>query len=174
MRQTQRGSALLTAVIVILVITVIGVGIIRFAAREMAGSTASAKEQAMIACAETARSLLLSQFHALGVQPMALAPLNLPLDGSASSARTWAVGGHYDTAEARGSSPLSVSVTQVTLLPESAFGPSTRVRDLTNVIPLAGQGGRPLKVVVHCQQGGDASATSGTQLEVEFGVRFGL
>lgn len=174
MRDSQRGSALLTAVVVILVITVIGVGIIRFAAREMAGSTASAKEQAMIACAETARSLLVSQFHALGIQPTALQPLNVPLDGSVSNARTWAVGGHYDTAEARGSGPPSVSITQVTVLPESAFGPSSRVRDLTNVVPIAGQGGRPLKVVVHCQQGGDASPTSGTQLEVEFGVRFGL
>jgi len=68
----------------------------------------------------------------------------------------------------------SLLVTQVTLLPESAFGPSTRVRDLTNVVPIAGQGGRPLKVVVHCQQGGTSAASSGTQLEVEFGVRFGL
>jgi type II secretory pathway pseudopilin PulG len=174
MRTSQRGSALLTAVVVILVITVIGVGIIRFASREIAGSTASAKEQALIACAETARSLLLSQFHALGLQPMSLQPFNVPLDGSTGSARTWAVGGHYDTAEARGSTPPAVSITQVTLLPESAFGPSTRVRDLTNVIAIAGQGGRPMKVVVHCQMGGTSDPTSGTQLEVEFGVRFGL
>jgi type II secretory pathway pseudopilin PulG len=174
MRTSQRGSALLTAVVVILVITVIGVGIIRFASREIAGSTASAKEQSLIACAEMARSLLLSQFHALGIQPLSLQPLNLPLDGTASNARTWAVGGHYDVAEARASSPPAVSISQVTLLPESAFGPSTRVRDLTNVVAIAGQGGRPMKVVVHCQQGGSSDPTSGAQLEVEFGVRFGL
>jgi hypothetical protein len=69
---------------------------------------------------------------------------------------------------------VNVQVNQVVFLPENSFGPSNRVRDLTNVISLAGQGGRPLKIVVHCQDHGDGTPTSGRQLEVEFGVRFGL
>jgi hypothetical protein len=157
------------AVIVVLVITVLGVGIIRFAAREVAGSTAGAQHQTLVACAEAGRRLLTSQFHAVGVNPTALQALNLPLDGPAAQANSFAVGGHI------GDNPaVNVQVNQVVFLPDNAFGPSTRVRDLTNVISLAGQGGKPLRVVVHCQDHGDGTPAGGRQLEVEFGVRFGL
>jgi hypothetical protein len=168
-RGSQRGSALLMAVIVVLVITVLGVGIIRFASREVAGSTAGARHQALVACAEAGRRLLASQFHAVGVTPTSLQALNVPLDGPAGQAATFAVGGHIND-----DPNVNVQVNQVVFLPDNSFGPSNRVRDLTNVISLAGQGGRPLKVVVHCQDHGDGTPTSGRQLEVEFGVRFGL
>jgi hypothetical protein len=168
MRTSQRGSALIIAVIVVLIVSVIGIGILRFAFRESAGATAGAREQALVSCADSARQLLISQFNALGLQPTSITALNVPLDTTGANSRVQAVGGHYDT------SVTGVSVAQVTYLPESSFGASNRVRDLTNVIALAGQGGRPLKVVVHCQAGDTTSATSGRQLEVEFGVRFGL
>lgn len=161
-RHPQRGSALIVAVVVLLAITMIAVAMIRFTSRELAGATAAGKEQALVACAETARKLLMSKFHALGLPPADVAALNVSLDS-----RTKAVGGHYDTA--------GVSIAQVTYLPTNAFGPNTIVRDLTNVIGGGGAGvPRPMKIVVHCQQAGDGSATSGRQLEVEFGVRFGL
>lgn len=161
----QRGSALIMSVVVVLVITVIALGIIRFASREVAGATAGARYEALVACADAGRRLLVSQFHAVGLSPTSLTAVNVPLDGPAG--RTQVVGGHVD--EAGG-----VQVNQVVFLPDNSFGPSNRVRDLTNVISLAGQGGRPLKIVVHCVDGGDGTATSGRQLEVEFGVRFGL
>ena len=167
MRTSQRGSALIIAVIVVLIVTVIGVGMLRFAFRETAGATAGAREQALVSCAEAARQVLVSQFNALGLQPTSIAALNLPLDSaSPGSATARAVGGHYGTS--------GVTVDQVSYLPENAFGTTNRVRDLTNIIATAGQGGRPLKVVVHCQAGDTTSAASGRQLEVEFGVRFGL
>jgi hypothetical protein len=165
-RNGQRGSALLTSIVVLLVVTLISLGILRFTARELAGATAAGHEQALVACAETARKLLVSQFHALGLQPTSIDPLNVDL-----GANTRVLGGHYDTAGTPG-----VEIGQVTYLPATAFGPNDNVRDLTNIVsgPF-GQGGRPVKVVVHCQQGGAASdAASGRQLEVEFGVRFGL
>ncbi len=170
-RGKQRGSALLMAVIVVLVITVLGVGIIRFASREVAGSTAGARHQALVACAEAGRRLLTSQFHAVGLPPTSLQPLNVALDtgGAPGPGSTAAVGGHINDDPA-----VNVQVNQVTFLPDNSFGPSSRVRDLSNVISLTGQGGRPLKVVVHCQDHGDGTPTSGRQLEVEFGVRFGI
>lgn len=167
-QRPQRGSALLMSVVVVLVISLIGVGIIRFASREVAGATAGARNEALVACADAARKLLTSQFHAIGLQPTTLTALNLPLDATGSQARTLAVGGHVDT------SGPAVQVDQVVFLPDNAFGPSNRVRDLSNVISLAGQGGKPLRVLVHCQDGGNGTPTSGRQLEVEFGVRFGL
>ena len=140
----------------------ISLGILRFTSRELAGATAANQEQALVACAETARKLLLSQFHAMGTPPTEVTALNVSLD-----ARTRLVGGHYDT--------MDVQVAQVTYLPANAFGPTDAVRDLTNVIAgQTGQGGRPMKLVVHCQQAGTGGADSGRQLEVEFGVRFGL
>jgi hypothetical protein len=158
----QRGSALLTAVVVLLVVTMISLGILRFTSRELAGATAAGHEQALVACADTARKMLLSQFHAMGLQPTDVTAMNVALDS-----RTNLVGGHYDTA--------GVRVAQVTYLPANAFGPSDAVRDITNVIAgPTGQGGRPMKIVVHCQQSGRGDAASGRQLEVEFGVRFGL
>jgi hypothetical protein len=160
MRTRPHGSALLIAIITVLVITVLAVGIIRFASRESVGASAAAHEQALVACAEAARLQLMSQFHALGFQPTSLTALNVTLSGT-----TAAQGGHYDT-------PVgNIVIDQVTYLPENAAGPSSAARDLTGISSLIGQGGKPMKVVVHCQ---DGVINGGRQLEVEFGIRFGL
>lgn len=176
-RRAQRGAALILAVIVILVVTVIGVGMLRIGTREMAGASAGARRQAVVSCAEAARQLLLSRFHALGVSPYSLEPLNVPLDGAAG-AQVFAVGGHIgeDPAKPSALDPLKteVQITQVTPLPENAFGPTTSVRDLTNIVERSGQGGKPMKITVHCVDHGDGTPTGGRQLEIEFGVRFGL
>ncbi len=95
-RRAPRGSALLMSVIVVLVISVIAVGIIRFASREVAGSTAGARYGALVACADAGRRLMLSQFHAVGLAPTSLSPLNRALDSSLPGAQTLVVGGHVD------------------------------------------------------------------------------
>ena len=161
-RRQERGAALVVAIIVVLIIAVIGVSSLRIASRELGGASADARHKALVHCAEAARQLLVAQFHALGVQPTELSALNVNLDGGT----TRAVGGHFDT--------TGITIDQVNYLPDTAFGPTTHVRDITNAVAVSGQGGKPLKVVVHCQQAGDANAASGRQLEVEFGVRFGL
>lgn len=161
--RNQRGSALVMSVIVVLVIAVIGVAVVRFASREVAGATASRKTQALVACADAGRQVLLSQFKALGLSPVSLTALNLPLD-----ANTNVVGGHYGE--------QGVQVTQVVNLPGTAFGPDPgTVQDISNRVMVTGGGGKPLKVIVHCQQGGiGGDPATGRQLEVEFGVRFGI
>ena len=162
----QRGSALLTAVVVIMVITVIGIGLIRVASREVAGAYAGAHQQSLIACADAAQAQLLSKFRALGFQPSQLQALNLPLGTTLASARTFAVGGHYDT-------PVgNIVIEQVTYLPETSFGP-------------ASDGARPERRLVAHRPGRPARSRwwstarratvgGGRQLEVEFGIRFGL
>jgi hypothetical protein len=174
MRTSQRGSALIIAVIVVLIVSVIGIGILRFAFRETAGANAGAREQALVSCAESARQMLMSQFNALGLKPTSIASLSVPLDTTGAGAAVYARGGHYGSTGVVTTNSI-VSVTQVTYLPDNAFGPSKGVREITNVVAPVSQGGNPIKVVVHCQAGGDGiTATSGRQLEVEFGVRFGL
>ncbi len=165
MTTAQRGSALLVAVLVVLIMAVMGVGMIRFASREVAGAYAGEHEQSLIACANAAQVQLLSRFRALGFQPSQVQALNVPLGNTAGNAGSWALGGHYDTP------PGDVVVDQVSYLPENAFGPTASARDLSGISSLIGQGGRPLKVVVHCQ---DGTVGGGRQLEVEFGIRFGL
>jgi hypothetical protein len=61
----------------------------------------------------------------------------------------------------------------VSPLPGNAFGPTDALADISNTSGLQAMGGTPLKIVVHCRDGG-TGATDGRQLEVEFGVRFGL
>jgi hypothetical protein len=174
-KRNERGSVILTATIVIVVVTIIGVAIIRFASREVAGAWSGANRQALSACAESARQLLVSRFHAVGLSPSSIQALgvapdtNYTLDGTGG--RAVAMGGHI------GEDPtnaVNVQVNQVVFLPENAFGPSTRSRDLTNTVALMGQGGRPIRVVVHCVDHGDGTPTGGRQMEIEFGVRFGL
>ena len=163
MKPQPRGSALIISIIVMLVIAVIGVGMIRYSGREFAGALAGTHERALAECAEAARLQLIAQFHALGFQPSSIAPLSAKL-GTTGSATTTAVGGHYDTPTA------GVQVEQVSYLPDTATGPVVMVRDQTSVSSLIGQGGRPLKVVVLCNDG----LNGGRQLEMEFGIRFGL
>jgi hypothetical protein len=152
--------------IVVIVIAVLGVAMIRFAARELAGATAARQNDALVSCAEAGRQLILSQFRSTTISPASLTALNVPLSGAGGTARV--VGGHVDS---------NVQVQQVVVLPGTTFGVSrNQVRDLTNVIAGAGQlGGTPYRVIVHCQDHGTAAdATSGRQLEVEFGLKFGL
>ncbi len=174
----ERGSALIISVIVMLVIAVIGVGMVRFSAREVAGATAGGRAEALSACAAAAERLLTSRFHALGQQATEVTVLNVLLDGDPDPThvfgrdpRVRAVGGHIDGDP---SQPL-VTVKQVEPLPSAALAPGTVGDDLTNtIVAINGLGGTPLKVTVHCQEGDLSSNTSGRQLEIELGVRFGL
>jgi hypothetical protein len=161
--RSQRGSGLLLAIIVVAVITVVAVGVMRFSARELAGSFAGRRQDAVVACAEAGRQLLMSQFRAFGISPVQLTPVNVALDPAGN---TRVLGGHVDA-----------NIQQVVVLPTGAFGPSPfGMQDRSNVIRGLGSdfSGTPYRVIVHCQDRGDGTLTSGRQLEVEFGVRYGL
>jgi len=168
MRTLQRGSALVVATIVVLIIAVIGVGMLRFTQRETAAATAGLRGDALSACAEAARKLLESRFHGLGAQPTAIDVLNVRMDGPAGRLR--AVGGHIDGDP---SQPI-LTVLQVEPLPPTAVPVPKASRDLSNVITKYQFGGQPLKVTVHCQEGDLSSPTSGRQMEIEYGINFGL
>jgi len=176
MRPSERGSTLIIATIVVLIIAVVGVGILRFSSREVAGAASAQRQQALVSCAEAARALLQSRFHVLGTAPAAIDVLNVRLDGSVGRLR--AMGGHVD---ADPTQPL-VTIRQVEALPPQSTTQSAAMAegDVTNKIGDVGGtagkglGGTPLKVVVHCQEGDLSTPTSGRQIELEFGVRFGL
>ena len=159
--RSQRGSGILLAILVVFVITIVAVGVIRFSARELAGAYAGRHQDAVVACAEAGRQLLLSQFRAFGISPVQLTAVNVALDPN-----TRVLGGHVDA-----------NVQQVVVLPTGTFGPSPfGMQDRSNVIRGTGSdfSGTPYKVIVHCQDHGDGTLASGRQVEVEFGLRFGL
>lgn len=169
MRSRERGSSLIIATIVVLIIAVIGVGLLRFTSREVAGATAGLRAESISACAVAAQRLLESRFHALGTAATEVTVLDVRLDGS--SGRLRAVGGHIDGDP----SQALVTVRQVEALPSNAIYQEAGGDDVSNTITATSKlGGQPLKVTVHCQEGDLSSNTSGRQLEIEYAVRFGL
>jgi hypothetical protein len=152
-RHGERGSALLISLVLVLVLSVIAVGLVRFAGVEVAGAQATRKHEAVVACAEAGRQLLLSRFHALGLQPLQLEALDVDLDAAGD---TTVRAGHVDGLGAQ------------VVLSDPREGRSAPLGDITNVIPspVAG-GGVPYRTTVTCDD-------HGRRIEVEFGVRFGL
>jgi type II secretory pathway pseudopilin PulG len=169
MRKLERGSSLVIAVVVVLIIAVIGVGMVRFTQRETAGAMAGQRADAVAACAAAAQQLLLSRFHLLGVQPTDLSVLNVKLDGTPG--RLVALGGHIGSDP---SQPLA-TIKQVEPLPSGTVVKRNDMSDETNFTSTMGRGtGLPLKITVHCQSGDTSTPTSGRQLEIEYGVNFGM
>ena len=163
---SQRGSALLLAIVVVLVGAVIGVAMMRFGVREVAGATAIQRQQALSACADLGRQVITSRFRAVGLAPVALDPLSEPVDGGKNLTL---LGGHY------GTTTSGMTLEQVNYLPDAAFGAdNSAIQGITNRVFLSGGGARPMKVVVRCKMGGSDDPDSGRQLEVEFGLRFGI
>lgn len=168
MRTSERGSALLIATIVVMIIAVIGVGMVRFTQRQVAGATAGLRADLVSACADAARKLLQSRFHALGQNPTEVDVLDVTMDGPAGRMR--AVGGHIDSDP---SMPV-LTVKQVEHVPNLIVD-KVRGDDLSNrVTDTGGFGGAPYRVTVHCQEGDLSDPTSGRQIEIEFAVKFGL
>jgi len=110
----------------------------------------------------------------IGTQPAEIGVLDVRLDGPGGRQR--ALGGHIDGDP---SQPL-VTIRQVEGLPSQAtFNGAEMAGDTTNLLlsntSEAGAGaGQLLKITVHCQEGDLSNSTSGRQMEIEFGVRFGL
>jgi hypothetical protein len=155
-RRNERGSALLISVVVVLVVTVLAVGAIRYGSREVAGAHAARKEAAVEACADAARSMLMSQWKLLGQTAFGdLEVLNVVLEPSTP---TELRGGHY----------ADVDTVQIVRIDDRTTGAMYSANDLTNRI---GEGVANYRVVVHCRQGRPPDAR---ELEIEFGVNYGL
>ncbi len=162
----QRGNALVMSIIVVLVITVAGVGIIRFVSREMAGAHAGRKEAAIEACAEAARAMLMSRWKVLGT--VGIPPVDETLEPSGP---TKIKGGHYGDEPTPYYNELTqtwIKNVQVMPLNPRTLGNAFQADDITNRI---GEAALPYRVVVHCVQGTDVNAR---EVEVEFGLRYGL
>jgi hypothetical protein len=168
MRRSQRGSALVISVVVIVILTVIAVAMVRFAAQERAGALAASRQEALVGCARAAVRLLQSQFG-VGVQPDVGLQIVVGNVSAGDSPRL--VGGHID----QDMTVTDIKAAQVHALRKGAFsGTQKGVGDLTNRVAQFGMGAAPQRVVAHCQLGDKSGPTTGRQIEVEFDVLTGL
>ncbi len=160
--RSQRGSGILLAMIVVMIVTVVAIGALRFSSRELAGADAGRKHEALVACADAARQLLMSEFRLAGISPLDLRPLNVQLDGGGN---TFARSGH-----------IGDSLTVAGVEPAGAMAfPQANSGDITNWLGLGGASsgsgalgqGQAYKIIARC-------VDHGRELEVEFAVRFGL
>jgi len=168
-----RGSALVMALVVVLVITAAGVAVVRFSSREVAGAYAARKEATINACAEAARALLMSQWKLLGTAAGSVPPVNIPFESTGSN--TTVQGGHYGQNPSsalywNASSQTWVNNIQVIPLNPLTVGANYQVNDITNRVADQAQ---PYRVVAHCTQS-SGEAGSARETEVEFAVQWGL
>ncbi len=151
-RVTEHGAALIIAVVLVVLLTVVGATLIARNADTVDAAGSKAKYDVAVSCADGARQLLMSQFRSFGVSPT-----QLVLDQTIGNKRY--TSGHYDS--------FAVSTVNV------ATGSQTRAVGVSDVANRAGGvhlGGNLYRMTVVCT---DTAQTS-RQSEVEFLVRFGF
>ena len=158
MRKRQTGSALIIAMILMVVLAVVGMAIVNRTTSEVDAVASKRHYDRSLSCAEGARQMLLSQFRAYGV--------NLSTLKQGTTDQPVVVGdqrygsGHYDDF-------FVTSVSDAAGTPGGIVG-----SDAANRITRrsGGLGGKGYRFTVVCRD--DAAATH--QMEVEFLVNFGF
>lgn len=147
-----RGSTLIVTVVLVAVLTVAAAGLVVRSRMGVESAGAARRQEAVLACAETAREMLLSRFR---VSNISLA--SLELDRQTGGHRLGS--GHYDTFEMRTVEALGA---------EALSAP--RAQGIGNRVVRTALGGAPYRFTVVCMDSSDENQ----QAEVEYLVRFGL
>lgn len=163
-RSTPRGSALVVAMIVLGVLTVIGVAAVSLSTQERSNAAAYGKLDAMQACANAATAKI---WRELGIYGTSLATSDATITSvRLADGTTLKAPAHYDT-------PVTATVRQVVTTAASPTALNTG-GDLTNRLrafspPGAGGGAGGVNLfIVHCKD------ASGRELELEIGIQFAL
>ncbi|TMA28707.1 MAG: hypothetical protein E6J78_04630 [Deltaproteobacteria bacterium] len=153
MRKHDKGSALIIAMILMIVLAVVGLAIVNRTTYEVDAVASKRHYDRAVACAEGARQMLLSQFRAYGVNLSSLQLQKTVGDQTYAS-------GHYD----------SFNITTVGEAPGTPGG--IVGSDAANRITKrsGGLGGKGYRFSVVCSD----SAAPTHQMEVEFLVNFGF
>jgi Tfp pilus assembly protein PilX len=157
----QRGMALVMAMIVIVLITLLVAGAITFTGTERAAAMIQSDEDSMSACTQAARNLFLARLRVLlgNAQRITFA------DTLTSDGRTIYTGHFGDPANVTASLKSAVPV------PISAIGEGREtVSSATNVVVTSAMEAHYYRVTAVCQE----RSTDGAQREIEFVVRVGL
>ena len=149
----DRGSALIAAMILMILLAVVGIALVNRTTREVDAVASKRHWDRSMSCAEGARQMLLSQFKAYGVNLTSLQLQKQVGDQQYAS-------GHYDSFNV-------TSVQEAGGTPGGAVG-----GDAANRITRrsGGLGGKGYRLTVVCRD----NAASTHQQEVEFLVNFGF
>jgi len=157
MRPTDRGSALLAAMIVVGVLALVTVATLQLAGISKQQSAKDARRLSQTSCVEAARQHVLGRLRVFGLDPTTIAlDQAVTVETGTRNLRT----GHVD-------GPV---VTSVKAIPPQLVGNSSaKNRDMSNVIvPGPTLGGRSYRVVVAC-----TDPLAG-EMELEFTFKYGL
>lgn len=168
-RRAERGSALVLAVVLVVVLGVVGLAVVTRANKDTDAVLAKRQYDQSVACADTARELLMSQFRAYGVSPLDLTLKTKVGDKTLAS-------GHYADSAQGGAAPYTVSGASVKSV-EVAAGSganATGVTDIANRIGRVGLGGAVYRFTVVCSAPAPGGSGEARKNEVEYLVRFGL
>ncbi len=157
-RPAERGSALLLAVMLVLILGIVGLAVANRASRDTESVSAKRHHDQSVTCADAARELLMSQFSAYGTTPTQLTLNSVAGDHTLAS-------GHYDN--------FGVTVTSV-VAAAGAAQPAMGVTENSNKIIRASLGGQVYRMTVVCSAPPAAGSSVPRQSEVEYLVRFGL
>ena len=149
--RSDRGAALLVAMVLLAVLAVVAIALVRRSTTEMDAVSAKRHYDKSLSCAEAGREMLLSQFRVFGLDPT-----SLTLNTHVGDLNVYS--GHYDQFGIRTVVPTS----------NTAAGSAVGVTDVSNRLG-AQLGGTSYRFTVVC-----ADTSNSHQNEVEFDVRFGL
>lgn len=158
MSRTNRGSALLAALIIIGVISLVTVATLQVASISKDQAAKDARVLSQTSCVETARQYVLSRLRVFGVEPTSiLLDKSIVMDSGTRSLRT----GHIKGAP---------TINAIAAVPAQLVGSAAaKTRDISNmIVPSSTLGGRTYRVVVACTDplAGD--------MELEFTFKYGL
>ena len=167
MRQPDRGSALLAALIIIAVLALITVASFRLAGIGKTQAVRDSRKLTQTSCAEAARQYLLGRLRVFGLDPTTLQlDQIIPTDTGNREIYT----GHARDFDGGVFVGTPAVINSVQALPPQLVGNAgARARDISNVVvPSPTLGGRSYRVVVACT---DPAAGD---MELEFTFKYGL
>jgi len=171
--RAQRGSVLLLAIILVVVLGLLASAAISFSRSELGAARTLRTGDELAACADVGRQYLLSKFRLFNMAPQSMSvttPSNTASTASAGSPCTpgsLAAGQRCVMSGHIGDNNTVVQAVRATATGDRS---SKNARDLTNSGAGAGSlGGSDYQVVVHC-----IDTDTKRETEVEFVVRFGL
>lgn len=163
-RRSERGSALLTSIILLGVLMVLGVAAISLSAQERRNAAAKASVDALQACANAAQAKIWAEMSQYGLASLAGSVSvtvanggSMPLPGGLTG-----MPGHYDSQNLPALTLNDVTYTETTS--NGTLGE----QDCTNRACGGGTLGHTQRAFAHCID------SSGRQFEVEIAVKFAL
>jgi len=167
--RNQRGSVLLLAIILVVVLGLLASAAISFSRSELGAARTMRTGDELAACADVGRQYLLSKFRLFNMAPQSMS-VTTPSNNAGTSGCTPGSIAMGQRCVMSGHMGDNSTVVQAVRATASGDRSTKNARDLTNSGAGAGTlGGTDYQVVVHC-----LDSETKRETEVEFVVRFGL